>query len=274
MKVCPNPNCSAANMLHSDFKTVCPYCHTALVNNNGGSNTGSSSNRNYAYSGASGSAAAIVTPDSIPYSSGRYRSHSGTDSNDSGYTNAANGDIPFATRIAGGTRYHGRIVEIEHHEVFNSRWNKIFNSVFRGEPYQFAHQTMEYSIRLENITDSFSTETTDAWMYGNFLGRIHVGDEVIVDVRNHRDRRVVRNMFNRTTNSPVRPGIQLPAAFVRVLAILAVLVILFLAIGAIWLVRSGTLWNWIKQLIAAILPTIIFILILWWIIRRIFSGRR
>ena len=77
----------------------------------------------------------------------------------------------------------------------------MFNTIVRGEPYQFAHQTVEYTIRVENIANGISTEVTDFCLYGNYMGRLQVGDEVIVKARNLRDRRVIKSIYNQTTSS-------------------------------------------------------------------------
>lgn len=61
---------------------------------------------------------------------------------------------------------------------FTAGAHKLFNALVRGEPYQFAHQTLEYTVRVEPITDGVPSEVTDFCLYGNCLGRIQIGDEV------------------------------------------------------------------------------------------------
>lgn len=47
--------------------------------------------------------------------------------------------VQFIQEHLGTMECHGRIVEIDHQELFNSKRLKLINTIFRGEPYQFAH---------------------------------------------------------------------------------------------------------------------------------------
>ena len=70
----------------------------------------------------------------------------------------------------GGITCTGRVLELDHQAVFYSRAHKLFNALVRGEPYQFAHQTLEYTVRVEPITDRVPSEVTDFCLYGNCRG--------------------------------------------------------------------------------------------------------
>ena len=240
MKHCANPECDST-FIFSDSRTVCPFCHGALESN-------------------SSSQGVPATLESILMN------------NEIGSVQT-NPSIPFARRIPGGYMFHGRITELENHEVFNSKWHKIFNSLVRGEPYQFAYQTSEYAMRIENISDGYSTETTDICLFGNYLGRIHVGDEVEVSVKDYRSRRVARLLYNHTTGSFVKPGLQISSTVVRVIAIGIIAVVTFILVGLIWLIKSGILLEGILSLIMSLLPTLIIALIIWGFINSLISGR-
>ena len=229
MKHCPNPGCDSS-FLYGSNKNVCPFCHTVLSES---------------ITNINNLRAHIVSPSNVYMADNNDRDY-GTEHIES-----------FSTPIRGGVRYHGRITEVEHHEVFNSKWHKLFNSLFRGEPYQFAHQTSEYTVRLESITEGYPNDITDVCMYGNYLGRIHVGDEVTVNARNYRNRRVVNSMYNHTTGTEVRPGLQLPAVLIRGLAIgiVATVIALFLVLGI--LVETGVLGEWLVSLFASLLPILV-----------------
>jgi hypothetical protein len=103
-------------------------------------------------------------------------------------------------------------------------------------------------------------------MYGNYLGRIHVGDEVTVNARIYRNRRVVNSMYNHTTGSDVRPGLQLPAGLIRSIAIgiVAMVIAFFLALGI--LAETGVLGDWLVSLFASLLPILVIGIIIFSII--------
>lgn len=229
MKCCPNPSCDPS-FFYGSNKMVCPFCHTALTERIAGN-----SNRNQP----------IITPDNIFMA----------DNNDQDHQDEVRMD--FSTPIRGGFQYHGRITEIEHHEVFNSKWHKLFNSLFRGEPYQFAHQTSEYTLRLEGISDGYPNEVTDVCMYGNYLGRIHVGDEVTANVKDYHNRRVIKSLYNHTTESSVRPGLQIPAGIVRGIVIGLIAAVILFLVAIVVLFKTGIIGEWIGSLIASLLPVLI-----------------
>ncbi|MBO4474697.1 MAG: hypothetical protein J5750_07305 [Clostridiales bacterium] len=175
--------------------------------------------------------------------------------------------VEFAISNWRGVRYHGRITEIERHEIFNSKWHKFCNALFRGEPFQLAHQTSEYTIRIENIGEDYPTEVADVCLYGNYLGRMHIGDEVEVDAKNYGNRRVGRSVYNHTTGSVVRPGLQIPAGTIRIFFSLIMLVMFSLVVSLFNLVRSGELLQGLIAVVSMFLPFLIAGWILWYLVR-------
>lgn len=119
----------------------------------------------------------------------------------------------------------GRVTETDHHELFYSKLHKLVNSLFRGEAYQFGHQTIEYLIRVEELSDGYSEHTADFFLYGNYMGRIYPGDEVEITASDRRGRYVVSRIYNRNINSELTPGLQLPAWVVRLMAVVFILAI-------------------------------------------------
>lgn len=228
MKYCPNPACDPS-FFYGSTKSVCPFCHTSLSERIDNDRV----------------VRPIITPENIYINEDNV--HPGEE------------DVreSFSTRIRGGIRYHGRITEIEHHEVFNSKWHKIFNSLFRGEPYQFAHQTSEYTVRIEDITDGYPDDVADVCMYGNYLGRMHVGDEITVNTKVYRNRRVAKSVYNHTTDSGVRAGLQLPAGLIRAIAIGMVTAVSLILAAIFVVIRTGALTDWLASLFASLLPVII-----------------
>ena len=146
MKICSNPNCESS-FLFGDNKTTCPFCHAPLIDNNGAAITQQ-----------------LITPVDVVFDS------------------EPEEDRPFISCSLGSVECTGRIIEIEHQALFYSKIHKLFNTIIRGEPFQLAHQSVEYTIRVEPIVDGIPTEVTDFCLYGNYLGRLQVGDEVHCEV--------------------------------------------------------------------------------------------
>lgn len=155
---------------------------------------------------------------------------------------------PFM-EVSGNTiKCHGRIIEADHHELFYSKFHKIVNSLFRGEPFQFGHQTLEYLVRVEEVGSTYSTQCTDFFLYGNYMGRLVPGDEVEIIAKNKGGRRVVKKLFNVSTNSTVRPDIQLPAGLIQTLALVLLFLIIMLIAGAVASYHSGEASNALASL--------------------------
>ena len=233
MKRCYNPNC-ASDFLFGNDKVTCPFCHQRLVD-----------------IGAAHTGQPPILPVDLaepPMPTGR-------------------NNPPFASVRMGRMTCHGRIVEIDRQELFVSKFHKLINSLFRGEPYQLAHQTIEYTIRVENISDAMAEEVTDFCLYGNYLGRLQVGDEVEIRAKNHRNRRVVTSLYNRTTSSRVRPGFQIPAWAVRTGVTTFVM---FIGGSVAMLADPANNGIYARSLLAGIL----LLACLWYVIRRDRPGRR
>ena len=255
MKICSNPNCDST-FIFSNEKTICPFCHSLLIYNAG--------DGNHTTTGNPGNGALqqprIIPADSVLAEQTRRRE-----------TNIREF---MRSRIGGCNEWHGRITEIDHQELFNDREHKLFNSFFCGEPYQFAHQTVEYTIRLENITEGLSTEVTDFCLFGNYLGRLQVGDEVVINAREKRGRRVVKSIRNETTGSKIRPGLQLSAGIIRFIILFPIVILVALICGLVWMVESGAAALLIAALAAVIMPIVIMIIGFWIMIRSVFPRRR
>ena len=113
---------------------------------------------------------------------------------------------------------------------------------------------MEYTIRVEDITNGLATETTDFCLFGNYLGKFHIGDEVIITAKNMRNRRVATSVYNATTNTMVSPGFQIPAIAVRGMVSLgALLVIALLPMLKILVPLAIGGWILIKKILPKLL---------------------
>lgn len=233
MKRCVNPNCEAAFVFGND-RTNCPFCHSRLVSieENGADYEN------------------IVLPDQIIFDD----------------ANIDDNGQPFIRRQRNKIECHGRIVEIEHQELFNSAWHKFFNSLFLNEPYQLAHQSVEYAVRVENISDGYATETADFNLYGNYLGRLQVGDEVNIRAKFNHNRRVVKSIYNRTTGSKLRPSLQFPSWLIKAFALIVTVLIVIAAAFLIGIAVMGVLPGLMVFLFLCVGALLFF--------RRGFRGRR
>lgn len=153
---------------------------------------------------------------------------------------------------------HGRVTEFDHHEVFYSKTQKRVNSIFRGEPYQIGHQTAEYVMRIEELDGGYTSQKMDFYLFGNYMGRIHAGDEVIVMAKQSRDRNIVTSIYNVTTGLAIDPGIQVPANAVRGMYIGLILLLGLVAYLIYDFVSSG---KFMSFMIYAVLGLIIFCVI-------------
>ena len=238
MKKCSNPNCESS-FLFGDNKTTCPFCHAPLINNDGAAVTHQ-----------------LITPVDSLFNSEPEENH------------------PFIKRSLGSIECTGRIIEIEHQALFYSKLHKLFNTIIRGEPFQFAQQSVEYTIRVEPIVAGIPTEVTDFCLYGNYLGRLQVGDEVRIKAKDCGHRRVVRSIFNLSTNSPVKPGLQISASIIRASLFAVLVAFVMLVYLAVQFVASGVAAALLISLLAAVMPFIICVMGLWFLFRSIFPSRR
>ena len=194
MKICPNPACDHS-FLYSDSKTECPFCHATLVPNGGGAGIPAGAVRN-----SFEREHAVQAPKFMTDGWGR------------------------------NFTCHGRVTEISHQELFYSPMHKLVNALFCGEPFQFAHQTVEYTVRVDEISDSPAPEIADFRLFGNYMGCLQPGDEVILHARKRRTCNTASGVYNVTSGSEARPGMQIPAGLIRASAIVLLAVVLLLTL--------------------------------------------
>lgn len=240
MKRCSNASCQS-DFLFGNDKVSCPFCHGALVD----------------IGTANQTRPAILPADQLDI-----------------HMPANEHTTPFTTERFGHMTCRGRIVEIDRQELFVGKFHKLVNSLFRGEPYQLAHQTIEYTIRVENVSEGLAEEVTDFCLYGNYLGRLHVGDEVDIRARNQGNRRVLKAIYNRTTGSEVKPGFQIPAWVIRIGLAFLIIAIYALIAGIIGLFKSGAIAAGFWGLISELMPVLIIIGGFWLLFRSVFPRRR
>lgn len=185
MKRCSDPECGQA-VLFDDSLTVCPFCGGKL----------------FPVPGTGGMPA--VTPAAAPAGTGAAPGHGGR----------------FLRRFLSRVTCHGQVVEIVSKDLFNSTNHKMIDMLLLGRPFQFAHQSSQYAIRLEPIPGSGAVpaQAHTFYLFGDFTGALQPGDEVVVKAKHHRfsGQDVVKKIFNVTTHSRLRPlAIQIPGGLVQ-----------------------------------------------------------
>lgn len=179
MKKCSNPACDPA-VLFDDALTVCPLCGAALSPDP---------------SSAGAGATAPMTGGTAP-AGGAPSGH----------------DEWFIRRFFSRIRCHGLVTDISNKDLFHSYQHKMANTLLFGQPFQFAHQVSQYALRVESLASDSVPAAHTFFLYGDHMGNILPGDEVVITAR--RDllgRDVVRKIYNVTTHSRLRPGgIQIP----------------------------------------------------------------
>lgn len=204
MKVCTNVHCRT-DFIFGNNKTVCPFCGSRLtenVANNGNEVAHFNQGINFGNE--------IMN---IPV--------------------AEPAQQEFIVHNGRRITCRGEILEIEHHEIFCSKFHKWINAVFRGEPYQFAHQTMEYVVRVQRIADGYTGEITDFHLFGNYMGKFQVGDEVEFTAKSCGGRNIVKKAINHSIGQTISGGILLPAGFIRAITAVAIIAIILMIVSAV-----------------------------------------
>ena len=114
------------------------------------------------------------------------------------------------------------------------------------------------------MDDDLPDSSADFNLFGNFMGRIYAGDEVVIRAISHGDRKTVQSIMNLTTGCVLRPGFQIPAALIRGFALATAAFIAYF----IYLCLSGTLLHLIATVISAFMPVIILVGLVFLVIRR------
>ena len=115
---------------------------------------------------------------------------------------------------------------------------------------------------------------TDFCLYGNCLGRIQIGDEVRIRAKEQGGHRVVKSIYNLTTGSEVKPGLQLSATAIWLTLGLLAALLAALACTVVYLFRSGVVAAFLLALLAACMPLFIMLIGFWILFRSVFPNRR
>lgn len=230
MKRCPD-----CNTIFENSVDVCPSCGVTLEN--------------------------YVMP--TPHTSSNVQTHI-TRATDSTANYQPTGSTYEFERIEGrNIVINGAVAEMTTQQYYQSRFTKFVRAVFSGEPYQLSHTSFVTIFRVEEHTvGSYPEQAHDIVLYGSLQNVFAVGDDVTITARRHGNRLVARNVYNHSIDSQVRIQPNIPAAVIRLLAII-IAVTLVVLLYSICTADFAALGTWLKSLIGALLPVALVVWGLW-----------
>ncbi len=191
-------------------------------------------------------------------------------SSDEHNTNGQRREAPVFKRRQGlNYVYQGIITEITPLTRYNGHLKKIFNAIFRDEPYQFSHSTHMVAFRIEEFSDNrVAVQKQNCIFYGDVEGMFNVGDEATVTVKRKGTRHIVKNLFLNETGVPVRAGLQMPAWIIKLIFLIILIFVISLVTGIADLLASGVLQALLKELFTTVVAGLIIIWMFKELIRR------
>ena len=223
--------CHECNVVYENTHDVCPTCGDRLESDQPSSRGGIDINR-------------ICR-----------NHHSDTDIEDN-YTFVINDG--FRTVI------NGAVAEINTQQFYHSKLVKKIKSIFAGEPYQLSPNSYITTFRLEEHTMyGYPEQAQDVTLYGNMRGVFVVGDDVTVRAKKRGNRFIAKKIYNHTTNSTVDVQASIPAGFIRVLALLLAIFIVY-TLNSIASMDFATIG---ASIIDAVVPLLVIMATLWFVIK-------
>ena len=141
---------------------------------------------------------------------------------------------PFERQEGRYVVLRGRVTEVTPGVTrYQSRLHKLFNSLFRGEPYQFAHGTYRCVFWLEEESERFSERSRQLVYYGDIEGLVAPGYRMTVRARPRGGELVARSLYNDDLEQDVRGRAQMPAWLVWILTLAVLALAGNLIVGAV-----------------------------------------
>jgi hypothetical protein len=266
MKKCPN---CLGMALYEDTLANCPICGEVLVD------------RSAILPGESGGASSPQ-----PGSQGEHLLNMGRrisgDPVDNRESRLEGEGYIFERRVNGGVILRGAVAEIASMTRYQTRLQKMFNSLFRGEPYQFDYSSHLTRLRIEeHAFGRFPEQQRDVIYYGDIEGSCTYGDDVEITAIKKGDQLIAKRLYIHNTGHLVKPAAQIPAAFFRILFALIAILITYLVVSVVKFVSSvgisglfNLLFASLLAIILPFLPLLIIIYFVWSWLRRFRIRRR
>jgi len=260
MKRCPE-----CNAIYEDRLDVCPTCGEPL--------------EPYAPQTVRTPRSQQQTPESqLPRQQNAFvppqQPHYGTEQN-----HGNNSPYEFEQRRGGNIIINGSVAEAHTQQFYQSKFTKVVQSFFSGEPYQLSHTSFVTIFRVEEHTmRGYPEHARDITIYGNMQNIFSVGDDVTVTARRKGNRLIARNVYNHSINGNVRIQPNVPAGFIRALVLLAIVLVVMAVravltanYAAIGMAVGSAVTSLLVGLITALLPIVLGIWLLWCLIRGSFK---
>lgn len=184
-------------------------------------------------------------------------------------------DRTYTFESVSGRTYtiNGSVAESSTQQYYQSKFTKFFHAIFSGEPYQLSHTTFVTVFRVEEqVRSGFPMNARDIVLYGEMQNLFAVGDDVTVTARRKGSRLVARRVFNHSIDSLIRVQPYIPAGVIRGFS-LATLLLLGVLLYMITHIDYAALGSRIVSLIAAFVPALVGIGLIWLMIRSFFKRR-
>ena len=242
--------CEECNAVYEDSFDICPTCGGKLDPFSQGTRRGVSSEQNY-YDGLN-----------------QNREHVTEEKN-----NQPNDSYNFEQVDGNKITINGAVAESNTQQYYQSKFTKILQALFSGEPYQFSHTTFVTIFRVEEHTQrGYPEHARDIILYGNMQNVFAVGDDVTVEAKQRGSRYIAKRIYNHTINSEVRIQPNLPASAIRFIA-LAIIAIIVGLLYSIATADYGSIANAFASLISSFLPIIVVVGIVVYIIKTHFKKK-
>lgn len=166
---------------------------------------------------------------------------------------------------------NGSVAEANTQQYYQSRFTKIVQAIFSGEPYQLSHTSFMTIFRVEeHTTRGYPERARDITLYGNMHNVFAIGDDVTVTARRKGSRLVARNVYNHSINGNVRVQAYIPAFIIRLLAMVVALIVASIIYGIVT-ADYAAIGAAIVGFIVSLLPTIFVVWLIWYIIKGFFK---
>lgn len=236
--------CGECNAIYEDQYDICPTCGEKLES----------------YTQASGGTTHRNTYSQREENSRSYANNQQNSSERSSYV--------FEQQNGANVIINGAVVEANTQQYYQSKFTKIIQALFSGEPYQLSHTSFVTIFRVEEHTmRGYPEHARDITVYGNTQNLFAVGDDVTVEARRRGNRYVAKRIYNHSidSNMHIQPYIPAGAIWGILIAIIALIIMLISSLPAI---GAG-----IIKLIGSLMPVIVVIGIFWYVFRSFFKKK-
>lgn len=164
--------------------------------------------------------------------------------------------IPFEQNTGNRLIINGSVAESNTQQYYQSKFTKIVNAIFSGEPYQFSHTTFVTVFRVEeHATRGFPEQARDITVYGNMQNLFAVGDDVTVEAVLRGERCIAKKIYNHSINSNVHVQPYISASVIR-FTIIAVLALIIGTVYSIATADYAAIGQSITSRLSALLPMV------------------